>query len=148
MKGIYLFLFATCLLVSCTAPQPPASAPAQQQWTKAGIVGLTIELIDPVAVESMTFSRAGLVPLTVGRKHGPVTKPVFYWELAPDGFASPSTANGFSTSSPSSRATPRPSPCADTMAQSPNTKSLENEHRLAVPAELGPIVPYHALRRV
>lgn len=46
------------------------------------MTGLSIELIDPVAVESMTFTPAGLVPLTAGVKNGTVTKPLFYWELA------------------------------------------------------------------
>ena len=44
-------------------------------------MGLTIELIDPVAIESMTFTRDGLVPLTAGQKNGPVTGPLFYWEF-------------------------------------------------------------------
>ncbi len=44
-------------------------------------MGLTIELIDPVVVESMTFTADGAVPLTVGQRNGPVTAPVFFWEL-------------------------------------------------------------------
>ena len=74
MRALYSLLFAGCLLSSCTPP-------AQPQWTQAEIVGLKIELIDPVAFESMTFDRDGSVPLTVGERNGPLAAPLFYWQF-------------------------------------------------------------------
>ena len=68
-------------MASCSAQQRPTSPLAQQQWTKAEIVGLTIELIDPVAVEVMTFTRDGSVLLTAGQKNGGLAAPVFDWEF-------------------------------------------------------------------
>jgi uncharacterized protein YcfL len=81
MKTLCSLLLTGFLLSSCTAQQRVTPSPAQPQWTKADITGLSIELIDPKAIESMTFTADGLVPLTVGEKNGPVTGPLFYWEF-------------------------------------------------------------------
>ena len=81
MKTFCSVLFAGCLLFPCDAQQQLTAPPAQPQWTKAEIVGLTIELIDPAIVESMTFTADGAVILTVGQKNGPITAPVFFWEF-------------------------------------------------------------------
>jgi uncharacterized protein YcfL len=82
MKTLCSLLLIGLLLSSCAERQQAGSPPTQQQWTKANVTGLRIELIDPVAVESMTFTPDGLVPLTAGVKNGAVTAPLFYWQLA------------------------------------------------------------------
>jgi hypothetical protein len=51
------------------------------RWTNDSVVGLTIELVDPVRYERMTFTRDGAVPISVGQKNGPVTAPVFSWAI-------------------------------------------------------------------
>jgi len=35
----------------------------------------------PVAFEHMTFTREGLVPITVGEIKGPITAPVLHWKI-------------------------------------------------------------------
>ena len=50
-------------------------------WTSSSVVGLTIDLVDSNAIESMTFTDTGAVIATWGRKGGPVAGPVFYWSI-------------------------------------------------------------------
>lgn len=74
----YLF---SCLLYACAAPQTVSIRSPQPKWTAAEVVGLTIELIDPVACESMTFTRYGTVLVTAGLKNGPLTAPAYCWHV-------------------------------------------------------------------
>ena len=78
-------LFATslisCLLCACAATQTTNHATPQLKWTKADAAGLTIELIDPVAAESLTITRYGTVMATVGLKNGPLAAPAYEWEI-------------------------------------------------------------------
>src|SRR5437762_8679616 len=78
-----LLLCGTFALAACTTKQPPVAPTTirSDQWTKDSVVGLTIELVDPVRYEWMSFSRDGLVPITVGQKSGWMTGPVFYWKI-------------------------------------------------------------------
>ncbi|MEI8290660.1 MAG: hypothetical protein WCH99_14420 [Verrucomicrobiota bacterium] len=81
MKNLCLVLFAGCFLAGCDAQMEPTSRPTQHQWTKAEVVGLSIELIDPVRVEYMYFRPDGVLPLKAGEKNGLVMAPIFYWEI-------------------------------------------------------------------
>ena len=83
MLRVFL-LCGTFALAACATKQPPVAPTTTRssQWTRDSVVGLTIELVDPVRYELMSFSRDGLVPITAGQKNGPMTKPLFYWKIA------------------------------------------------------------------
>lgn len=76
-----MLLHPDSFLSSGAAQQRVNPSATQPQWTKADIAGLSIELIDPKAVESMTFTADGSLQLTVGEKNGLVTMPLLYWEV-------------------------------------------------------------------
>lgn len=79
---LLLSVFLTCILISwSTAKDPASSQRAKLQWTKSEVSGLTLELIDPKAVEVISFEEDGSAFLTVGLKDGAVAFPVFYWEV-------------------------------------------------------------------
>ena len=50
-------------------------------WTKDSVAGLTIELVNPVHYEWMSFSSDGFGSITLSRKVGPMTGPLFHWKI-------------------------------------------------------------------
>lgn len=81
-------LIVGLMLSACTAPPTaarngPAAAlgVAFRPWTTNDVVGLTISLIDPLVIQSMSFTLHGTVPYTAGRKNGWITGPLFRWKL-------------------------------------------------------------------
>jgi hypothetical protein len=55
-----------------------------KEWQKSDVVGLTMELVDPVAIQEMHFTKDGYVALTIGEKNGPhvaLAAPLAQWRL-------------------------------------------------------------------
>src|SRR5438132_7865857 len=64
-------------LTSCTT----APTSTQPRWTAAKVIGLHLDLIDPVRVEQFWFSKQHhYVAATVGSRDV-VTGPVWYWRI-------------------------------------------------------------------
>ena len=81
MKTIFLLVHALCLAALCAAQAADAAPPVERPWTRGGVVGLNIELIDPVRYERIGFAAEGHAIMTIGQKKGWITAPVFYWKL-------------------------------------------------------------------
>jgi len=76
--GVLLVSGILCLS-ACVANK--SAAPPTTQWTRDDVVGLTIELIDPNIIESMSFTAQGIAVVTIGRKDGWVAAPAWPWRL-------------------------------------------------------------------
>src|SRR3954468_2516177 len=71
------WLLLGLFFAACATPRHAATV----AWTRDSIVGLRIELTDPVRLESMSFSPEGYVPITFGEKNGAITFPILKWKL-------------------------------------------------------------------
>ena len=68
---------AAIILSVCTL----TFASPRHEWTQSDLIGLSIERVDPVDIEQMTFAIDGIVAVTIGAKGGSLTAPVFTWRL-------------------------------------------------------------------
>lgn len=79
-SSIRVFLLCWVLCLTACAVGKPA-APPVAQWTREIVASLTMELIDPIAIEWMSFTPNGYVATCYGRKGGWITAPAFEWRL-------------------------------------------------------------------
>ncbi len=71
----------TALLLLAVLSSAHAQQSPQLQWTEESVVGLSLELEDPVAVEQLHFVKGGALIATFGTKGGPLTGPVLRWKI-------------------------------------------------------------------